>query len=194
MKIPSGDDLRAHAAVIKPQYAQTPADALQCWLDAIAVVERLRRMGVLPSMPDWMRDERDGIDDLRQFTTAPLYFWTAQVATVVEQASRSYPVQEDTFLPTLPAAYCVFEQPTLSSMIHGVRAGLSAVSWVTGTDITSGRLKVRARGLVWSAGHCSVCFSFEVTDPRRMPTSNDPTFAEEALAAYRWICSASMFL
>jgi hypothetical protein len=48
--------------------------------------------------------------------------------------------------------------------------------------------------LIWTAGHCSVCFSFEVTDPRRMPTSNDPTFAEEALAAYRWICSASMFL
>ena len=102
MKVPSADDLRAHAVAIKPWYALTAADALQCRLDAIADVERLRRMGVLPSMPDWMRDERDGIDDLRQFTTAPLYFWTAQVATVVEQAVGRTPFRRTPFFPPCP--------------------------------------------------------------------------------------------
>jgi hypothetical protein len=194
VRLPSAENLGEYAATIIPQYARTPADALQCQLDAVADVDRLRRLGVLPSLPGWMRDARDGVDDLRQFTGAPLYFWTSHVATLVEQASRSYPIQQETFVPNLPGAFCVFERPTLSVMIHGVQAGLSAVSWLTGRDSVNGRLKLRVRGLVWTPGHANVCFSFEVTDPLRMPTSEDATFADEVLAVYRWICSASMFV
>lgn len=194
VRVPSEDQLRSYAATVTPLYARNPSDALQCQLDAVAEVDRLRRMGVLPSLPDWMRDQRNGIDDLRQFTTAPLYFWTTPVATVVEQASRSYPVEEDTFLPRLPMAFCVFERPILWAVIHGVRAGLSAVSWLTGRDAASGLLKLRVRGLVWTAGRNDVCFSFEVTNPHRMPSGDDPTFADEVLAVYRWICAASMFV
>ncbi len=186
--------MRAYAATVTPMYAATPADALQCQLDAITDIDRLRRLEVLPSLPGWMKDGRNGVDDLRQFTTAPLYFWTSQVAAVVEQASRSYPLQQDTFLPTLPSAFCVFEKPTLWAVIEGVRAGLSAVSWLTGPDAATGRLKLRIRGLVWTPGHANVCFSFEIIDPLHLPTSDDPTFAAEVLAVYRWICSASMFV
>ena len=98
--VPAADELRTYASQFRPQYARTPADALQCQLDAIAVAQRLAGTGLYRTLPGWMHDERDGVDDLRQFTTAPLYFWTARIADVVEQASRSYPLQEQAFLPT----------------------------------------------------------------------------------------------
>lgn len=126
------------------------------------------------------RDERDGFDDLRQFTTTPLYFWTASVATVVELASRSYPLQEDAFLPTVPHAFCVFERPILWAVTDGVRTGLSALTWMSGIDGATGVLKLRIRGLVWTGARSSVCFSLEVTNPLRMPTNADPIFEQEA--------------
>ena len=195
IKLPSSDELREHATQVKPQYAHTAADALQCQLDAISTVDTLRRASLYRSYPSWVRDERNGVDDLYQFTTAPLFFWTARVAEVVEQASRSYPLQEEAFLPRLPRAFCVFERPTLWMVIDGVRAGLSALSWTTGIDESSGVLKLRVRGLVWVGQRCTVCFSIEVTNPRRIPNPDaDATFDQEALSVYRWICSASMFL
>lgn len=192
---PSADELREHASRIRPQYARTPADALQCQVDAISEIELLRRTGAYRSLPGWMHDERDGLDDLRQCQTAPLYFWTPRIAQVVEQASRSYPLQEQAFLPKLPHAFCVFEQPVLWAVIHGVRAGLSALTWMTGIDEETGVVKLRIRGLVWSGGHCSVCFSVEMRNPLALPNpDHDPTFEDEARAVYRWICAASMFV
>jgi hypothetical protein len=192
---PSSAELREHATQVKPQYAHTAADALQCQIDAISTVETLRKAGLYRSDPGWMHDERNGLDDLRQFTMAPLYFWTTRVADVVEQASRSYPLQEDALLPKLSRAFCVFERPPLWMVIDGVRAGLSALSWASGTDATSGFLKLRIRGLVWNGGRCTVCFSVEIRNPLELPDSGaDPTFKEEVRAVYRWICSGSMFV
>jgi len=193
--VPAADELRTYASQFRPQYARTPADALQCQLDAISVARGLAGTGLYRALPGWMHDERDGVDDLWQFTTAPLYFWTARIADVVEQASRSYPLQEQAFLPTLPHAFCAFEQPVLWAVIHGVRAGLSALTWITGIDQDTGVVKLRVRGLVWSGGQCSVCFSIEITNPLHVPNPDgDPTFEDEARAVYRWICSASMFV
>jgi hypothetical protein len=193
--VPSADELRTHASQVRPQYARTPADALQCQIDAISLTEALRKTGVYQSLPGWLHDERNGIDDLRQFKTAPLYFWTARIAHVVEQASRSYPLQEQAFAPILPHAFCAFEQPVLWVVMHGVRAGLSALTWMTGIDEETGVVKLRVRGLVWTGGRCSVCFSIEIKNPRELPNPDgDPTFEDEARAVYRWICAASMFV
>lgn len=187
--------LREHALLVRPQYARTPADALQCQIDAITLATALSRSGAYRVLPGWLHDDRNGADDLRQFTSASLYFWTAGVADIVAQASRSYPLQETAFLPTLPHAFCVFERPVLWAVIDGVRAGLSALTWMTGVDEQTGVTKLRVRGLVWTGGHCSVCFSVEITNPLHLPNPDaDPTLETEVQAVYRWICSASMFV
>ena len=115
-RVPSAEELREYARRVRPQYARTPADALQCQTDAIAEAVRLTHAGPHVTGPDWM-NARNRVDDVRQFTTAPLYFWTARIADVVEQASRSSPLQPETFLPTLPQALCVFERPVLWAVI-----------------------------------------------------------------------------
>ena len=122
VRVPSAEELREYARHVRPQYACTPADALQCQLDAMAEAVKLTHAGPHVAGPDWM-NARNRVDDVRQFTIAPLYFWTARIADVVEQASRSYPLQPETFLPTLPQAFCVFERPVLWAVIDGVRSG-----------------------------------------------------------------------
>ena len=196
IKFPSGEELTEHARQLQPQYGQTAADALQCQIDAISTAQALRTAGVYQLSPGWFHDEHGGLDDLRQFAMAPLYFWTSRVASVVEHASRSYPLEGEAFLPNLPQAFCVFERPPLWAVIDGVRSGLSALSWTAGTDAATGALKLRIRGLVWIGGRCTVCFSVEIKNPLEIPAAldSDPTFQEEARAVYRWICSASMFV
>ena len=194
VRVPSAEELREDARHVRPQYACTRADALQCQLDAMAEAVKLTQAGPHVAGPDWM-NARNRVDDVRQFTIAPLYFWTARIADVVEQASRSYPLQRETFLPTLPQAFCVFERPVLWAVIDGVRSGLSTLTWATGLDEATGVIKLRIRGLVWTPPQCSVCFSVEITNPLRIPNPDgDPTMEEEARAICRGICSASMFV
>jgi hypothetical protein len=191
---PSAEELREYARSVRPQYAGTPADALQCQLDALTEAVRLTHAARHLVGPDWM-NTRNSVDDVRQFTIAPLYFWTARIADVVEQASRSYPLQPETFLPTLPHAFCVFERPVLWAVIDGVRSGLSTLTWATGVDEATGVLRLRIRGLVWTPPHCSVCLSIEITNPVRISNPDgDPTLEDEGRAIYRWICSAAMFV
>jgi hypothetical protein len=191
---PSPEELHEHALQVRPQYAGTPADALQCQVDAIADAVFLTQFRQPGGASEWL-NPRTAQADIQQFTTAPLYFWTARIADVVEQASRSYPLQQETFLPTLPRAFCVFERPVLWAVINGVRASLSALTWIKAIDEATRALKLRVRGLVWTPPHCTVCFSAEITDPLHLPNPDgDRTFEDEVRAIYRWICSASMFV
>jgi hypothetical protein len=192
--VPSAEQLHEFALRVRPQYARTPADAVQCQLDAIAEAVRLRNTGSNLPLQEWM-NARARVDDVRQFTTAPLYLWTARIAEVVEHASRSYPLQRETFLPTLPRAFCVFERPVLFAVIDGVRSGLSTLTWTSGIDEATRVLKLRIRGLVWTPPHCSVCFAAEITDPTHITVpDDDSTFEAEVRTIYRWICAASMFV
>lgn len=191
---PSPEELHEHALHVTPQYACTPADALQCQLDAAAEAVTLANAGVPYAPPEFL-NLPNSVADVYQFTNTPLYFWTARIADVVEQASRSYPLQQETFLPTLPRAFCVFERPVLWAVINGVRASLSALTWIKAIDEATRALKLRVRGLVWTPPHCTVCFSAEITAPLHLPNPDgDPTFEDEVRAIYRWICSASMFV
>lgn len=194
VRAPSPEELHEYARQIRPQYARTAADALQCQLDALAEAAARTKVRVPYVTPDWL-NAGNCVADVHIFTTAPLYFWTARIADVVEQASRSYPLQEETFLPTLPRGFCVFERPVLWAVINGVRASLSAVTWARAIDPAGGPIKLRVRGVVWTPPRCQVCFAADITNPLHIDNpDNDPTFEDEVRAIYRWICSASMFV
>jgi len=193
-RVPTPEELHEYARQLRPQYASTPADALQCQLDALAETVARITVGVPHATPEWTNAANCAVD-VHLFRTAPLYFWTARIADVVEQASRSYPLQEEAFLPTLPRALCVFERPVLWAVINGVRAGLSAVMWTPAIDPAGGPVRLRVRGLVWTPPRCQVCFAAEITNPLHIiNTDHDPTFEDEVRTIYRWICSASMFV
>jgi len=194
LRVPSAEELHEYALQLRPQYARTPADALQCQLDAIAEAVTLTKEPVPYVPPEWLTVE-NCVAAAHLFSTAPLYFWTDRIADVVDQASRSYPLQEEAFLPTLPRAFCVFERPVLWAVINGVRAGLSAVMWARAIDPAGGPARLCVRGLVWTPPGCQVCFAAEITNPLHIANpDHDPTFEDEVRAVYRWICSAAMFV
>jgi hypothetical protein len=191
---PSAEELHEYVLQIRPQYARTPADALQCKLDAIAGAVTATNMRVPYAIPEWQNEE-NCVVDAHVLSTAPLYFWTARIADVVEQASRSYPLQEETFLPTLPRAFCVFERPVLWAVINDVRVGLSAVTWTRAVDPAGGPIRLRVRGVVWTPPQSHICFAADITNSLHIDNpENDPTLEDEVRTIYRWMCSASMFV
>lgn len=210
-----------------PRFAENPSDALQCRADLEQTVARVVRQAVASedvrrSLSDtvlrniWVPQEY--ADWQTALRNAPIYWWSAETAAIVSEASKSYPIDVEpsrdldnpgisppSWMPRVGSAFCVFERPTLHFEQEDGSGGvmpLSAILWLDYINVTSRRFALGIRGITWNVNTAApVWWSDGGTDPneigerfRALPSGLLDSFQRERLTFARWICAASMFI
>lgn len=166
-----------------PDFARHAPDALQCYADLLKETD----------LPHW----KLGGEGWPRFREAPVYFWSSVNAEVIAQASVSYPLQRDVFIPSLSRAFVVFQRPVL-----GDADPVSALYWEAG--ISHGQPALLMVAFHWEAGHIRLGNAAGINDPwdithhpKPMPTpirsSGSQWTPDQTRSWMRWILTACMF-
>lgn len=195
-----------------PEFAHSPSDALQCFVDLKTTVDLLHRVGgfvndpigdkLLASNADW-HDWQSFLKSARPF------YWSTQTANLVSAASESYPlVAEDaidlrtvtqstpppSYLPKRLSGFCVFQSPCLWMTLNGSSRPLSALGWHVGIQAEKRELCLSVRGVMWRGGRAVPVWWSDGGSAGPMDSNVDETFSIERLTFTKWICTAAMFI
>ena len=118
---------KSRQEVGRQQFAENAAEALYCKMAAVTSAKDAQRLNAfLATSP------RDFAAFTETLTTAPVYFWEADIARAVQAAAVSYPLPR-TMTLTLPAGFATFNAPVLSygptPRLTVDRGEMSALAW-----------------------------------------------------------------
>lgn len=178
-----------HAA----QFARGPNDAIQCYADLLSTNRKLEPYighGLDGHFKTWLDYE----DYRGPLLNSPVFFWSKETAQVVYQASVSYPLTGDMYLPHLTRAFCVFERPIFGVVVEGEALNISALSWSVNKAIKHDlAIVLRMIAFVWHGSLGSPVWWMDVGS-HWLREPSDPTWATERDRFLRWILTASMFV
>jgi hypothetical protein len=209
---------------MKPIFATRPSEALQLWGDLLATSEKVRAMyrdGLLTyEEKDAMAwgmvagSAENWLDWTNLVSRCPVYFWTAALATVVKEASISYPLDltpvpyadppniykapdiRPSYWPKVPIGCAVFEKPIFHlSFPGGDTNPVSALIWGVGANRNYHTYTITLVGISWHGGSAHVTW-FSNCNVGEVENIFDaePTFQAEREAFVRWVCAAGMFV
>lgn len=177
-----------------PQFARGPNDAVQCYADLVQLNKRMEPYVGIDTR--WeagpYRSRIDFEEYVNETSKLPIFFWARQVASVVVQASQSYPLEREMHLPKLHRSFCVFEAPTLAARIDGEDTFFSALSWnLIRVQNGDGKILLRVNGFHWIGTTITPVWWMDIGSDLPFP---DETYKSESDAILRWILTASMFV